>query len=418
MASIRYLAVSLAVLFGLVSAATNVTAPVPPSQDPWYTPPEGWRCQAPGAPLRVRPAPGNISAIVSGVEIAYNIMYRTTDSQYQPSWAVTTLYIPENANSKALVNYQTAYDSHHLDDSPSHAIYTGGIIELAAWAPCIALGWYLNVPDYEGPNASFTAGVASGHATIDSVRVVLSLKEQFGIDDDAQYAMWGYSGGALATEWAAELQGQYAPEMNFSGAAMGGLTPNVTNVLYHITKEAEAGLAFSSIWGLTSQYPGSWEELLKRINTDGAQNVTGWLDALAKPVNETTQIFAYQDLAKYFINGFNFLVEPLFAHIWNTDGVMGYHGTPNMPLYVYKAIQDQVSPISDTDDLVDRYCLIGANILYERNSIGGHTDEATNGAYAAFFWLYSIFTGSYASSYNATGCTIRDVASNYTDTGA
>jgi hypothetical protein len=43
--------------------------------------------------------------------------------------------------------------------------------------------------------------------------------------------MWGYSGGALASEWAAELQVQYASEMDFAGAALGGLTPNVTSVM-------------------------------------------------------------------------------------------------------------------------------------------------------------------------------------------
>jgi hypothetical protein len=43
--------------------------------------------------------------------------------------------------------------------------------------------------------------------------------------------MWGYSGGSLATEWAAELQPTYAPELNFAGAALGGLVPNITSVL-------------------------------------------------------------------------------------------------------------------------------------------------------------------------------------------
>jgi hypothetical protein len=110
----------------------------------------------------------------------------------------------------------------------------------------LAKGWFVNVPDYEGPLASFTAGVMSGHATLDSVRATLSLRETLpGLDlpEDTRYAMWGYSGGALASEWAAELQVQYAPELNFSGAALGGLTPNVTSVLMAINKSYAAGLA-------------------------------------------------------------------------------------------------------------------------------------------------------------------------------
>jgi hypothetical protein len=41
---------------------------------------------------------------------------------------------------------------------------------------------------------------------------------------------------------------------------------------------------------------------------------------------------------------------------------MGYHGVPSMPVFVYKAIQDEFSPVADTDTLVERYCGVGANI--------------------------------------------------------
>ena len=107
----------------------------------------------------------------------------------------------------------------------------------------LSKGWIVSVPDYEGPLASFTAGVMSGHATIDSIRAIFSKKHEFGLTDNARYAMWGYSGGALASEWAAELQVQYAPELSFSGAALGGLTPNVTSVLDIINEGYAAGLA-------------------------------------------------------------------------------------------------------------------------------------------------------------------------------
>lgn len=65
---------------------------------------------------------------------------------------------------------------------------------------------------------------------MDSIRAILS--SGLGLEAScAKYALWGYSGGALASEWAAELQVQYAPELNFAGVALGGLTPNVTSVL-------------------------------------------------------------------------------------------------------------------------------------------------------------------------------------------
>lgn len=54
--------------------------------------------------------------------------------------------------------------------------------------------------------------------------------------------MWGYSGGALASEWAAELHQIYTPELPLIGAAIGGGTPDMCNVINTINKGPFAGL--------------------------------------------------------------------------------------------------------------------------------------------------------------------------------
>ena len=70
--------------------------PTPPSQDPWYTAPDGFETTLPGEILRVRPTPGNLTTVFSNSSAAYNVLYRTTDSRYQPSWAVSTLFVPKD----------------------------------------------------------------------------------------------------------------------------------------------------------------------------------------------------------------------------------------------------------------------------------------------------------------------------------
>lgn len=77
----------------VVSAAA--VPPLPPSRDPFYTAPIGYESAAPGAVLRVRTALGFAEGIAN-CSAAYNILYRTTDSNYKPSWAVTTLLIPHS----------------------------------------------------------------------------------------------------------------------------------------------------------------------------------------------------------------------------------------------------------------------------------------------------------------------------------
>ncbi|KAH8881306.1 LIP-domain-containing protein [Thozetella sp. PMI_491] len=414
MPSLRLLVLAAwAGLCGIAQAAPWSTTPLPPSEDPWYTAPDEFECEAPGTVLRMRKAPGNITSVVNNTAAVWNILYRTTDSHYKPTWAVTTLYVPKKPNPKALLSYQVAYDSVVLDDSPSYKVYGGKLADLAIWSPVLGSGWFLNVPDYEGPNASFTAGVLSGHATIDSVRAVLSVKKKLGIDKDVKYALWGYSGGGLASEWAAELQVQYAPELSFAGAALGGLTPNISSVLLSINGSAAAGLAPSSILGATTQYPKVRDLIVSKLKTTGPYNATTFLSALTTPVSQSARIFAFQPIDQYFVNGLADLFTPAVLKVVHSDGVMGYHGVPEMPLYVYKAVKDEVSVVADTDALVTRFCGVGVDVNYQRNSIGGHSDEGTNGAYGAFDFLSSVLAGTY----NTTGCTVANVAVNITDTG-
>jgi hypothetical protein len=106
------------------------SAPLPPSRDPFYTAPHGFEKKAPGTVLRIRHAPGNITTVVANASAVYNIVYRTTDSNYKPSFAVTTLFIPlqnnisrTNSSQTSLLSIQLAYNSVWLDASPSLAIY-------------------------------------------------------------------------------------------------------------------------------------------------------------------------------------------------------------------------------------------------------------------------------------------------------
>ena len=263
------------------------------------------------------------------------------------------------------------------------------------------------MPDYEGPLASFTAGVQSGHATIDSIRAVLN--SGFGLRPDARYAMYGYSGGALASEWAAELQVQYAPEMAFAGAALGGLTPNVTSVIESVNGGPSADLIVNGVLGLTSQAPAAQAYVLGQLKPGGPFNATGFLAARVQSTAMDDRQFYNQSIFDYFTSGPAVISNPVLQALVNRDGIMGYHGVPQMPVFAYKAVHDEISAIADTDALVARYCGVGANILYQRNSVGGHTAEALNGAQRLGAFLLAVLGGTYEARYNATGCTIQNV---------
>lgn len=79
---------------------SHSSTPLPPSQDPFHTAQAGFESALPGTILRLRPAPGNLTAVIGNCSSAYNILYRTTNSLYKPTWAVTTLYVPSIPSSQ------------------------------------------------------------------------------------------------------------------------------------------------------------------------------------------------------------------------------------------------------------------------------------------------------------------------------
>jgi hypothetical protein len=387
--------------------------PLPPSQDPFYTAPAGYEDTEPGTILRIRFAPGNLTTITGNCSTIHNIVYRTTNSRYEPSWAMTTLFIPSSpsSNNSALLSYQIPYNSADIDASPSYSLYSdaGRPLDIAA---ALGRGWYVNVPDFEGPLASFALGVQEGHATLDSVRAV--LHPRFALGKDIRYAMWGYSGGSIASEWAAELQVQYAPELSFAGVALGGLVPNVTSIIETITGTMWAGLVPSGLLGMTSQNPEAHDFLLSNLKTSGPYNQTEFLSAYHMNGTQALVTFAGQNIFDYLEGGIATYNSPILQKIFDSNGFMGYHGVPEMPMFLYKAIADELAPIRDTDELVQRYCDVGASILYQRNEIGGHVAEETNGDARAFEWLSGVLEGTSGLKNPLVGCIIEDVAVNVT----
>jgi hypothetical protein len=148
-------------------------------------------------------------------------------------------------------------------------------------------------------------------------------------------------------------------------------------------------------------------------------------------------------MGEYFVGGIADVSTGPVERIINRDGIMGYHGVPEMPIFAYKAIADEISVVGDTDSLVEKYCngktnsppisgyktqgsvtwtlliiacSVGANILYQRNTAGAHSEEAVNGRPSALAWLSSVLGGTYAEDYSASGCTTTTVTINLLNT--
>ena len=78
----------------------------------------------------------------------------------------------------------------------------------------------MSVPDHEGRTGMWGAPYEPGYHVLDGLRAALST-ERLGLSPTAPIGLWGYSGGGLASAWAAEMSGSYAPELNVVGAVLG-----------------------------------------------------------------------------------------------------------------------------------------------------------------------------------------------------
>lgn len=88
------------------------------------------------------------------------------------------------------------------------------------------------------------------------------------------------------------------------------------------------------------------------------------------------------------------------------SGQLGLHGFPTAPLFVYKAVGDEVSPVADTDELIAEYCAEGASIEYHRDLVGNHESEGISGSGNALAWLSDRLNGKGVSK----GCRTEVVA--------
>ncbi|KAI2628727.1 lipase 1 [Hypoxylon sp. NC1633] len=394
-----------------------------PTKDPWYTAPADFEASIPGTVLRVRVVPSR-PAVFNNAAAAYHILYRTTGSRYQPTWAVTilpsnqvsirSLVIPRKAfvssGYSALLSYQVAYNSPTIDWSPSYRIFQpplpnkyGIPTDHEKVDIMLARGWFVTIPDFEGPCAAFGATVQAGHATLDGIRAVLSLTSNpdlFSLPsspDRLKYAMWGYSGGSLASEKAAELQVQYAPELaaGFVGAALGGLVSDIggSNT---INKTPYAGNFVLLLLGVMNEYPEIDSYLRSRLKSEGSQDATAFLKGRDMDSLQAFNAYGGQDIFGYFIGGQADLQAcPALRKVAKVEWKLGYHGAPEIPLFVYKAIGDEMTPIADTDAHMEHYKRFGVSVQYQRNTVGGHVSEIVNGQDRAIEWLASAFDGSY-----------------------
>jgi hypothetical protein len=411
---VRLLAALLLLACAAFAAPTAASAAVAPEQDPFYkyagsTPLKGI---APGTVLKTRTAPFHIAEIPLPIT-AVQLLYRSTSALGKPTVNVTSVLLPPvRLGTPTALSYQSFYDSLNTEDDPSYAISggfsTGGDIpqaESVLIAPALLAGETVVVPDTEGEEADFAAGPVYGYNTLDSLRAALSSPAT-GLRAGTKVGLAGYSGGAIATEWAAQLAPTYAPEINSDivGAAMGGvLVEPAHNLKYvegssswaSIIPMALVGLSRAYHLDLTPYLTQYGQELLAKDQHDSITNeekVPGltW-SQLAKPEYPTPEsIPVFVSTANKLIVGRESTPTVPFL-IGQGNGGEEFEGTAGNKPGIGPG--DGVMIAGDVRTLAREWCSRGVAVKYTEYQHLGHIEGAVPWLPEAAAWLAGRFAG-------------------------
>ena len=251
---------------GALIAALGTTAPSAHAAgtDPFYSY-DGSKplsSYAPGDVLKTRTLSYHVLGIPTPVA-AVQVLYRSTDAQGRPAANVTSVLKPARQDPTKAISYQSFYDSMNPEDSPSRSIAgdvsLGGAInnvEGIFIVPLLLKGYTVVVPDTEGQRAAFAAGPEYGYNTLDSLRAVKKVSAT-GLGESTRTGLLGYSGGAIATNWAAALAPSYAPDVNKNlvGFSEGGLLVAPAHNLHYVEGSTGwAGIAGMAVAGVARSY--------------------------------------------------------------------------------------------------------------------------------------------------------------------
>jgi hypothetical protein len=373
---------------------------------------------APGTVLNSRTLQYHVVGIPTPLSVT-QLLYRTTDAQGRPTAGVTSVIRSLTGDGGKAVSYQSFYDSLNPADSPSRAIAgdvtLGGVIanaESLFIAPLLLQGFNVVIPDTEGQTADFAAGPEYGTTTLDSIRAATSTAAASGMNSHTKFALEGYSGGAIATGWAAALAPGYAPDVNRNlvGFAEGGLLVDPAHNLKYVGGSlvwsgvipmAVIGVARSFDIDFSQYLTGYGQQVFTQLQQGSIVNALGHYPGLTWQKMAKPQ-YADPDSVPAFVKAVNEInlgsapTPTVPGYIAQGDG--GFlEGTFNSPAGI--GTGDGVMVAGDVRALARQYCATGdGSIKYDQFDLLSHTGTAVAWAPLALGWLDGRFAGHPAPS--------------------
>ncbi len=372
--------------------------PVLPEADPFYQPPNDFEWAAAGAVLRSRAVEVALFGVVAQRFPAWQLLYRSCDLQGAAQAAVTTVLLPAGADPavpRPLLSYQCAIDAVASTCFPSYALQRGAQalgcvpqLELLLIASALARGWAVSLPDHEGLAGNWGAPREPGYRALDGIRAALTFAP-LGLNPSTPVGLWGYSGGGLATSWAAEMAPKYAPEINVVGAALGSPVGDPGSAFLRLNATRYAGLPIMVVAGLRHVYPQLDRVIRRHVSAEGRE--------ILQSVEHLSTIAAVRRLSHYDVGDHldvplaDFLALPEVTALFQEIQPGGH--APSAPILAVQSVHDQLIAVDDVDGQIARYRAAGAHVTYRRDRLSEHIALHPLAAPLTLTWLADRFAG-------------------------
>ncbi|WP_323792968.1 lipase family protein [Nocardioides sp.] len=371
----------------------TVRRPLRPSDDPFYDSPDDLAALAPGTVVRSRQVQVAFLGLIAQRGLtAWQLAYRSTDLDGRAEVAVTTILMPRKHDPEGpqrLVAYQCAIDAVSDRCFPSYALRRGSRawgalpqFELTIIAGLLDRGYVVSLSDHEGLHGHFAAPREPGYRVLDGIRAAMAFPPT-GATRDTPVGLFGYSGGGMASSWAAEMAPRYAPEITLVGAVLGSPVGDPGEAFIKLNGGLNAGLPALVVSGLRHAYPGLGEVVRRHVHADGIER----LDRL----QEMTTVTA---VLRYAFDDFDDFLDPPLADVLGEAAVIEVFNdirlgdtAPQCPVLVVQAVHDQIIDVDDVDGQVARYVEAGVEVTYVRDRLSEHLSLMVLGLPTMLTWL-------------------------------
>ncbi|WP_245562871.1 lipase family protein [Nocardia araoensis] len=385
--------IALTLLLG--TAATAEPLYPHPDPDPFYAAPADLAAHHPGDILDVRQLPP--LGLFPGATVRL-VEFRSTNSRGAPISATTTIVTPIGQRpGMPLLSYQHFINSLGTHCAVSHLLYNGDP-NLSLTTPMLnvllAQGWSIALPDHLGPQFALGAGRLGGQITLDGIRAAKQVPD-LGLQASPT-VMAGYSGGGLATAWAAALQPTYAPDLRLGGAAIGGAPMNLVTMAKTLGFEPHPafGLAMATAIGLEREYPD-------QVPTSQSLNERGLAlrDQMANSCTNDILAAGMNGSARDYVNSASvFDTTPGAWAVVEENSVELYPRAPEIPIFEWHSPSDTLIPIEAIDNTNHHWCSAGVPVQTLRVADVEHLTAAVLGAPSVLPWLQGRVRGEPAPS--------------------